>query len=113
MKVCLINDIVALRASSPWAVVISCGFWFVFSGKLFTLLQKNKNTFRMDDFLIETINSLSDCVNHYLDTVNMELDVSFENGMPPVISRRGWPLPRKLFNENYQVSFSLVPPTIK
>jgi hypothetical protein len=47
----------------------------------------------MDEYIVGAINALSDCVNHYLDTVNMELDFSFENGMPPVISRRGWPLP--------------------
>ena len=37
----------------------------------------------MDDFLIDTMNSMSDYVNNYLDTANMELDF----GMPPVISK--------------------------
>ena len=41
----------------------------------------------MDDFVIETMNYMADCVNNYLDTANMELDVSPQNGMPPVPSQ--------------------------
>ena len=72
----------------------------------------------MDDFLIEAVNCMADYVNNYLDTANMELDFSPQNGMPPVISWCGWPLPMETLSgkqpsaivagpSNYQMSPSL------
>ena len=40
----------------------------------------------MDMDMIQAINSLGDCVNNYLDIVNMDSLVFHSDGMPPVSS---------------------------